>query len=61
MENIDRLLLLMDLEKKLKYIRYNELGLISLDRLRSDIELKIVKIKNEQLSRQPIKLSQKQL
>jgi hypothetical protein len=54
MENIDRLLLLMDLEKKLKYIRYNELGLISLDRLRFDIEVEIEKIKNEQLSRQPI-------
>ncbi len=50
MENIDRLLLLMDLEKKLKFIQYDKLGLLNLDRLRSEVEIEIEKLNDKKPS-----------
>jgi hypothetical protein len=54
MENTERLLLLMNLEKELKYTQYDKLGLINIDRLRSEVEIEIEKLKNELLIHQPV-------
>ena len=45
MNDIEKLLLLMDLGKKLKYNQYDKFGLLNLDRLRSEVEIEIAKLR----------------
>ena len=41
MEKTEELLLLLDLASKLKYLQYEKLELLNLDKLRSEIEIRI--------------------
>lgn len=41
MDRTEKLLLLMDLQKKLAYLRYDMLGLMNLDKLRGEVEKEI--------------------
>lgn len=46
MDNLSKLLRLLDLEKKLKYVGWDELGLKNLNSLREEVDTKIKSIKN---------------
>jgi len=41
MDDTEKLLLLMDLQRKLAYLQYDKLGLVNLDKLRGEIEKEI--------------------